>query len=362
MMIEVNGVQYDGFVSANCQINLDSLSNEFSFEAVMTDDQELPFKGGDACKIVVDGEVVLTGNIEIIEDSGDAESHAVTISGRDKTADLLDSTLGAMPDIRGEELSLKVIIENVISYLELDIKVIDEVGPPLFTSAEDLAAPEPGDNAFEFINKYSEKRQVLLTSNSDGNIVIATNSGVNSDGVVQYIRGASDNNTLEYSYRYDTTKRFNSYDVSSGLNLVALNNAGDTDPAAVVNQGGGVFDKEIRPGRRLTILSRSPLSSTECTKRAFWEAVVRKARGLAYFAKVPLFRIDGGKGELWSVNKIYQIVNSSVGKIEPMLCNTVSFSYDADIGSITSLGFVGQNAYTLSLETGAQVEVAKNVT
>jgi prophage tail gpP-like protein len=361
MMLEVNGVQYTDFVSANCEIRLDALSNTFNFETVMTDGQALPFKGGDACKVIVDGETVLTGFIEVIDVDYDGESHSVNISGRDKTADLLDSTIDILGDIRGKELSLKVIIENVIAHIGADIKVIDEVGPPLFNGAEDIAAPEPGDNAFSFISKYAEKRQVLLTSNGDGNLVIATNSGIPTDGAIQHIIGAEDNNVMEGRYRYDLTGRYNDYQMSSGLNPVALNNAGETDLASVVDQGGGVFDTEIRKGRRLTLESKTSMSSTECTKRAFWEADIRKARGTVYFAKAPLFRVDGTKGKLWEINRIYQIVDDFIGKVEPMLCNSITFSFDLDGGRVTSLGFVGQNAYTLDLTPDPSAEVADNV-
>jgi len=370
MMLEVNGVQYTDFVSGNCEIHLDALSNSFNFETVMTDGQALPFKGGEACKVIVDGETVLTGFIEVIDVDYDGESHSVSISGRDKTADVLDSTIdlkskdtgeGGQDDIRGEGLSLKSLIEIVINHLGIDITVIDEVGPPLFNGAEDIAAPEPGDNAFSFISKYAEKRQVLLTSNADGNLVIASNSGDPADGVVQHIIDAEDNNVLECNFSYDITGRYNSYKISSGLNPVALNNAGETDLASVVDQGGGVFDSGIRSGRRLTLESRIPLSDAECLKRAFWEADVRKARGLAYFARVPLFRVGGDTGDLWEVNKIYQIVDDFIGKIEPMLCNSVTFTLDLDGGRSTSLGFVGQKAYTLDLDPEPEVKVAENV-
>ena len=60
-----------------------------------------------------------------------------------------------------------------------------KVNPKAFSDAEDLASPEPGENAFAFIEKYAKKRQVLLTSDSSGRIVIDANSGIKADGAVQ---------------------------------------------------------------------------------------------------------------------------------------------------------------------------------
>lgn len=361
MKLEVNGVQYTNFVSANCEIRLDALSNSFSFEAVAPNGQALPFKGGELCKVIVDGEKVLTGFIEIVSVNYNGDNHIINIAGRDKTADLLDSTLDNIDDIRGDGLTLKALIEKVIDVLGLDISVIDEVNPAPYSATEDIASGEPGDNAFEFIERYSRKRQVLLTSNGDGNIVIATNSGKTADGAVQHLIGASDNNVMSSTFSYDTTGRYNAYKMASGLNPVALNLAGDTDLASLVNQGGGVFDAEIRRGRQLILISESPFSDNNCEKRARWEADIRKARGLMYSATVPLYRVGGDSGDLWSTNTIYQITDDFVGKIEPMLCNSITFSFDVTSGRNTTLGFVGEKAYTLLLEDDPLSEVATNV-
>lgn len=360
--IEVDGVQYTNFESASCQLRLDALSSAFQFSAVNPDGQALPFKGGEACSIYVDGEKVLTGHIERLRASYSADEHRVMISGRDKTADLLDSTIDTINDLRGDELTLKFIIEKIIEHLGLDISVIDEVEPDPFSQVEDITAAEPGDGAFEVIERYARKRQVLLTSNADGNIVIASNSGTVAEGSVQMIFGAEDNNVLTSNFEYDTTGRFNKYRSSSGLNPVALVSAGDSDLASLVNQGGGVSDDEIRAGRQMIFVSESPFSSNDCGKRATWEANVRKYRGLSYSATVHGYRVGSDSGDLWQLNRLYQIVDESIGKVEQMLCNSITFSLSIDDGSMTSLGFVGKDAYTAFIEPDLFAQVAANVT
>lgn len=361
MRLEVNGVQYTNFTAASCEIRLDALSNKFKFDAVAPNGLPLPFKGGEACKVIVDGEVVLTGFIEVVSVDYSGSDHIISVSGRDKTADLLDSTIDGIGDIRGDGLTLKSLIEKVVDHLGIDIQVIDEVNPAPYNAAEDIAAPEPGDNAFRFIEKYAKKRQVLLTSNGDGNIVIAANSGQSAEGAVQHIIGAEDNNVIASSFSYDTTGRYNAYKIASGQNPVALNLAGDTDLASLVNQGGGVIDSDIRAGRQLILISDSPFSDGSCGDRAKWEADIRRARGLVYSATVPLFRVGGDQGDIWKINRIYQIVDDFVGKVEPMLCNSVTFTFDVDSGRNTNLGFVGQKAYTLFIEPDPLAEVADNV-
>lgn len=360
MNLEIDGVVYTNFTSATCDLRLDALSNSFSFEAVAPIGA-LPFKGGEACRVFIDDEPILTGFIEVISVSYAAEEHRISIRGRDKPADLLDSTINKIDDLSGEGLSLKSLIEKVIAELDIDLQVVDEVSPPLFNAAEDIVAPEPGENAFSFIEKYARKRQVLLTSNGNGNIVITSNSGIEAVGAVQHQFGATDNNIISSEFSFDTTGRYNAYQVASGLNPVALQSAGDTDLSSVVNQGNGVFDPEIRTGRALTLISEVPFSDAQCKTRAEWEANIRRARGLLYSAIVSGYRVGGSTSALWQLNRIYQIVDDFVGKVEPMLCNAIQFSLSADAGSQTSLGFVGQNAYTQFITPGPLVSEAANL-
>lgn len=361
MNLEVNGVEYTNFESASCEIRLDTLCNQFSFTAVAPGAQPMPFKGGSACKVIIEGETVLTGFIEVIAVSYDGENHQVSVSGRDKTADILDSTIDVIDDLRTDNLTLKALIEKVIERLGADIKVIDEANPAPFSPTEDIAAPEKATNAFQFIEKYARKRQVLLTSNGDGDVVITTNSGIRAQGAVQHIIGAPDNNVMRSDFSFDTTGRYNAYKIASGLNPVALNLAGDSDLVSLVNQSGGVSDNEIRAGRQLVLISETPFSNTPCEARARWEADVRRARGLAYSATVPGFRVGVTSGALWRTNRLYQIVDDYVGKVEPMLCNSVSFTYDSNAGRNTTLGFVGEKAYTVFIEPDPLTEEANNV-
>lgn len=350
MTLEVNGIQFDNFTAASCEIRLDALTNTFSFEAVAAEGVPLPFKGGEACRVIVDDIPVLTGFIEVVDVSYSAGDHTIIVQGRDKTGDLLDSNISELSDLRAP-ITLKEIIEKVIANIGADIKVIEEVTTAPFDAAQDIAAPEPGDNAFDFIEKYTRKRQVLLTSDGDGNVVITSGSTQQVVGSIQHIIGAFDNNVLSSSFSFDTTGRFNVYKFASQLNLVALNAAGVTGLDPVVDQSGEVSDPDVRKGRQLVLISEAPMSDDQNEARSKWEANIRKARGLVYSAVVSGYRVDPTDltSDLWQINRLYQIVDDYLGKSEPMLCNSVTFTLDVQGGEQTSLGFVDQKAYSLEL-------------
>lgn len=358
--LEVNGVQYDNFTAVSCELRLDALSNTFSFEAVAAEGEALPFKGGEACRVIVNEIPVLTGFIEVVEVNYNSSEHTIRIQGRDKTGDLLDSTIDKISDLRAP-ITLKEIIEKVITNIGSDIKVIEEVSTEPFDAAQDVAAPEPGDNAFDFIEKYSRKRQVLLTSNGDGNVVITSGSSEPAQGSIQHIIGAEDNNVIASSFSFDTTGRFNVYKFASQLNPFALNSAGDIGLDSVAAQSGGITDPDVRIGRQLILIAEAPFSDDQNESRSKWEANIRKARGLVYSVTVPGYNVDMTdlNSKLWQINKLYQIIDDYLGKSEPMLCNSVTFTLDINGGELTSLSFVDQKAYSLDL---AKPQTSKTAT
>jgi len=350
MLLEVAGVQYGNFSYASCEIRLDALSNTFEFIATPKRGEPLPFKGGDSCKIIVNGNTVLTGYIEVIDIAYSATQHEIHILGRDKTGDLLDSNLDQLSDTRAQ-ITLKQLIELVIENIGANLEVVDRAAPPSFTETTDLFAVEPGTNAFAFIEKYARKRQVLLTSNGAGDVVIEKGNPQKAAGSVQNIIGATDNNVISANFTYDTTGRYNLYKFASQLNITLLNELGITDIDELVAQSGGTEDNDIRAGRQLVLISESPYSNEENGPRAQWERNIRRARGLKYSVTVPGYGVDSRdpKSDLWQINRLYQVIDDYVGKSEPMLCNRVLFELSVDKGEVTTLGFVDETTYLLDL-------------
>ena len=364
LRIEVGGVQYDSFVEGSVEIRLDSLASSFSFDTSSKDAKPLPFLGGEACEVFADGECVLTGFIEKVAGSGNPESHVISISGRDKPADIIDSTLDSkapngevFSDLR-PPITLKTVIERTIASLgaapgqagSAEISVVDEVIPDPFNEAEDLISPEPGDNAFEFIEKWARKRQVFLTSNGDGDVVIARGSETQIDAFLIHRVNSDDNNVISWSVDYDLTTRFNRYKMPSQRNLIALILAGITDFSTIVEQGGGeneVKDEDIRKGRQMIIVPETNSSDSESRKRAEWERNIRKARSRIYSAVVDGYRNQ--TGELWRVNQLVRVEDVFAGINSVMLVNSVIYGLTEDEGSTTSLSLVNRDAYTLEI-------------
>ncbi len=354
MILEVNGVEYTQFVEAIVEIRLDALSNTFSFTAIGTGDSRPPFKVGDSCRVLVNNTVVITGNIEIVDGSYDSSSHSIVYSGRDKTGDFVDSSISALSDLTGS-ISLKTIIENVLGDIDLDINVIDNVSPKNFNAAEDVSAPEAGDNAFNFVEQLARKRQVILTSNADGDIVIEDTPGENLIHAVQNVIGAGNNNVLSASFSYDHTGRYNVYKMSSGLNPLSL--SGNVSTSDIVDQKSTIIDADIRKGRQLVSIPEGNSSNTEADNRAQWESRIRRARGQLYSCVLQGHTVPGGV-DIWRVNSVIGVLDDFAGISAEMLINSISYKLNITEGSTTTLSLIEQNAYNIQLQEPQTDELA----
>ena len=356
--LEVNGTQYTNFTRAGVNLALDTMSNDFSFEAVMPAGEKLSLKGGDKCAVIVDGELVLTGEIENITGRYTAEQHTISITGRDRTKDLIDSSISAIDDIRAH-ITLKQVIEKVVSHIGSNLSVIDLASPASFNKAEDIVTPQPGDNAFQFVEGYAQKRQVLLTSNAEGNVVITNSKATPSGGVLQNELKSTTNNILESSWSYMTGNLFNKYIQKGQLDPVALNIGGATSAEGVVSQQGETTDSAIREGRQLVMIAAKGFSKEQLQTRAEWSKKIRQARSVSYSCTVQGFK--NSAGNLWTTNTLVSIFDVFADIDRDLLLNSIQFMYSTQTGSTTLLGFVEAGAYELqpleSVSVGSNQDV-----
>lgn len=364
--LEVDGDVYTGFVEASVTLSMSDVANSFSFSASAADGVPLPFKGQEACRVYVDGELKLTGTIELINIDGDGDTHNITLAGRDKCGDLLDSMLGPMEDLQGV-LSLKSICEKVISQLGLDIEVIDLAKPALFDSAVDLSSPDAGEYAIDFLEPLARKRQVLLTSNEKGDLTIIRATGQDTS-VVPRIFGPYihhrvgdpelKNNVLDYSFSRDFTGRYNLYRTVGSMSVVAASS--EEEQLAVLglsarymaSQLSSVRDTAIRKGRQFVLVDESAIPKGDTAERARWERDIRKARGDVYGVTVHGFEHPGESQ--WKVNSLVTVLSEYIGVNDNMLVDSLTF--DQSPSSKTTLALIDKDAYTLSLAEPVEQE------
>jgi prophage tail gpP-like protein len=350
LAIQLNGQDLVNYTQASVIRNFESLSGSFAFVSTTQEDNLSPIKAGDAVKITVNGEPVITGFIEGLTVNYDPGSHQITYIGRDLLGDLIDSTVGSTKEYTGA-ISLVDIIKDVLSGLGLSsVEVINQVDNLTPFDESDIISAEVGQKAFDFLESYVRKKQVFLITDGLGNIVITRASNELFPAKLQNIVGAEDNNIKSATFDLDFSRRYNQYLVQSQLNPFALSLG--TTPTDITNQSGNIaIDSFIRTTRRLEINAEESSDSATATERATWESNIRRARSLNYTAVVQGHSVGD---TIWTINKLIE-VNDSFADIQARLfIKSVRFDESIDQGSQTIIDMTHKDAYTLQAEQDAR--------
>ena len=344
MTLEVNGRNFSGFTSLSATRSIDTMSGSFSVDATHRDMLIIPIRVQSLCRVLIDGQPIINGYIEKISPSYDTDSHPISISGRDKTGDVIDSTLGNVPDISAD-IQLTDIIKELLSKNGLDsVGVINSVGDLEPFKQSDIEEPAEGDRIFDFIELLARKRQVILSSDGNGNIeLIRASQEILPDQIIN-IPGES--NIKSASSSTDFTNRFNRYVVTAQGNAVGENNVGNELSAKeLATRRGESIDAEVRNSRTLHIVSEENYDIETATNRAIWEQNIRRARGFSYTCTVQgHLRPSGG---VWTFNKLIR-VNDVFSDIQStLLINSITYNSSVGGGTTTDLTLVSPDAYLL---------------
>lgn len=340
IILEIDGVSYTGFTSANLNRDIEALAGDFNFTATAEATKNFPIKRMSSVVIKINDIVKLTGYVEKISVSYDNGSHTINISGRDKTSVLIDSSVYGTRKFNAPTTLIK-IIEKIISDLGADLKVINKTNETL--KIKTPCEAEVAANAFEFLDEQAKKLGCLLTTDGEGNvIIIRANTDKITSTKLQNIKGA-ENNILSCSFDLDDSQRFKKYKVI-GQQIPTLDMANFN----VTSSKGEATDNDCILNKKLIIHPETDVDILDAKKRAQWEANVRRARSLKYNCTVQGWEYEAGK--LWDFNKSIMVQDDFCDIEQDMLIKSVSYTLDESSGSKTEISLLVPDAYTLEAE------------
>ncbi len=345
--MEVDGIKYDGFVSASVSRSLENFSGIFNFSATNIPGEPFPIKIGATCKIVVDDEIIMDGFIEAINVSYDIDQHLIQISGRDKTADLVDSQIGGVNiEFTQPNVSFKSLVEKVLSILGIsNIEFIQRDEIKDFGDGE-IESASSGQTAFDFLETYARKRQIVLTTDGSGNIV-ARKSPEGTYSTILSSKKNSKTTILSASFKFDVSKRFNRYQVISSDNLSSYTDVKSKPAEKSANvQSKIIIDDQIRKTRLYAFVPDQSCDETQATDQAKWEAAYRQSKSLVYNVTVQGFKPENDIN-IWLPNNIVTILDDYAALYGQMLITGVIYNYSVDEGSKTTLTCYVADAFTL---------------
>lgn len=339
IFLEVNGIQYEGFTDVVINRSIENFCSEFSFSTTVREDEsrviQNAFKVQDEVKIFIDSQLITTGYIEDLDISysASADSHNISLKGRDKTGDLIDSSAiekeySTRSFSRLVEITLK---DNGYT----NIKTINNLGALAFQ--EDIVKVEKSDTIFSFLDKYAKKLQVLLTTNEEGNIVITREGTAKADGVLISEKLGKNNNILSASISATSREMFRFIEVYAQSNNDSF---GDNS----TNQKGLAIDNQIRSVRRKRMTLDLASSAITLNQLANWQLNLRRAKGRRYECTVQGFY---SKDKIWKANTLVEVLDDKCQLNGEFLIQGVSYQ-KSNSGTFTTLSIVNKGAFTLT--------------
>jgi len=344
LTIRCNGIDYRNLISATVVTSIKTVCGAFTITTTADGDDALPIKKGDRINVLADLEPICNGFVDAVEVSYSADGHTITLSGRDSTQDLVDSTVGKRKEFKGG-IGLVSLIESVLADLgDNDIKVINRAGfIPAFSSSE-VSSAKVGQGAFEFIESYARKRQVLVTTDGSGNVILLRGGSTDSGVRLVNLKGdrQGTNNILSSNFKSDDSQRFSRYLVQTqGNPLFGLS---DSKSKNLTQSSASATDDQVRNSRVLEFESRESMSAADIANRVKWEANLRRAQSLKYSVVVQGHTLNG---KTWRFNQLVDVVDEFCDLDSTLLISDVTYSYSLDSGSTCQLDMTYPDAYTL---------------
>jgi prophage tail gpP-like protein len=328
----ISGKAYTGWKSVSIRRALDAIAGTFTVslsDRWAIDQKPLEIVPEASCVLYVGKDTLITGYIDEIAGTESSKTHEMTISGRDKTKDLVDCSV---KDCEYE--FVKVPILSVVEAICQPYNLLVNCERSLLNVRVDKFSIQPGERCFEAIDRACRSVGVLPTSNPNGEVVL-TRAG----STIQSTDLVYDENVKSYQYRYSTVDRFSTYKVFS-----QKSGNDNSDPEANAQILGEATDPSISRGRTIMLSGVHGTDRPTADIRAKWEAAVRAGRSGHLVLTVQGWRDN--QGAIWDVNKIVDVYVHRWGlNYDPMLISEVELNLSRDSGTTSVITVCRQDAF-----------------
>jgi len=328
----VNDKVYSGWLEASVTRSLDAIAGSFSLSATdrwAVDSKRWEIFPGDKCQLRIDSVAIVTGWVDRASPSYDADSHSISISGRDATGDLVDcSAVVKSNELRG--LKLEQIVSELTNPFGLSVKSEVDTGEPFARFGI-----QPSETVFEAINRAAQQRFMVVTTDGEGSIIIA-NIGEKraTDSLIE------GKNIKSAQAEYDFTRRFSEYKVIAQTHAV---NDGWED--AVTSVTMTATDENVKRYRPKIIAGETSATLGSAQNRAELEAAQRAGKSTRVSVVVQGWKQSDGK--LWEMNSMVPVLSPYLSQDGELLIARVQFGISDSSGMTTELGLSRPDAYLL---------------
>lgn len=327
LSLNIGGTSYEGWTSVSVTLSMESLSGSFSL--TLTDkggENPLNIKPNDPCTVLINGQVVITGYVDKVSPTFDAQTHKIEISGRDKAGDLVDSSV-----VNGTGQYKNQKIEDIVKKIAgpFGVNVTSNVSSKMLETFN----VDQGATAFETIQKLAKRGNMLAVSDGKGGIVL-TREATETMGTA-LVEGV---NILAANCDYDASQKHSEYHVKG------QKQGKDDEPVKKIARNSAVVQNEyVDRYRPLLLVHDGQADQAAVKERARWEATIRNAK--ATRADITVQGWQDGSGQLWGINRLVIVNSKWLGMNGTMLISSVNFTLDEN-GEIAKIALTSQGAYS----------------
>lgn len=367
----LEGQVFDEWTSAELTRDIEDMAGSFSFElrdwarswnafpfATLAGYKDMVTAGLEA-EIRIDGETVLIGWVDTINPSAGEDGASVSISGSDKSRDLIDgaATVDGPNEYLGK--TMDEIGQEIVKPYGLTWRSEIDVGKPF-----ERYVLEPGETALSALEKGLRQRAGLLTSDGVGGLVVTRTGGrrtsplrfpgnvTSSSGEVtvegrhsEYrVKGQAEKagGKRGKSAKHDAQKPLDSTAQPLFMRAAAEDRRAEHERAGV-SIDGKATDPQMQRYRPLVTLGRTQLTDDGAQQQAEW--MERTSRGRAEKLDYEVKGYRNEDGALWRPNEISAVSDAFQGVERDMLIAGITYRYDENSGEATSLRITSPEAY-----------------
>jgi prophage tail gpP-like protein len=351
VVVMIGGRAFIGWQDVSVTQAFDKASGSAKLTITELPNDPFPAHIGDPAVILMAGQPVITGMVYSVDGNHDVPHHAINLTLRDKTQDLIDSTIG--PKIENKPpVALADVCRTTIGKMGLPIGVIDKVGPPPFREAE-VPVGDIELLGHQYLDSWAQNRQCVLNTDGRGNLVIDRNQGRMGPGRLWKARDRDDprNNVLKAQYKNTLQDRHNKTAASaqkSPNDKKHWESRPKSDPPAqakpLSKHWGIANDPEIPQTRRRHFRARSGLDHDSPKKKAGWRSNLAKARGFQYVATVQGF--EAAPGTIWWPGVIVPVHDEHFLVSDMLFVTQVVFKKSLKGGATTEVALTYRDAFT----------------
>ncbi len=286
--LAIGGMLYAGWTSVEVSRAIDTITGDFSVALAWkakADGAELAVRDGDRCQLRIAGAPVIDGWVDMVNPQASGQDRMIAISGRDRTADLVDCSAIHKPG-SWQKAKLEAIAGDLTRPFGIAVtaKVSTGAAIPKF-------ALQQGETVFAALERLARFKGLLLVAAAGGDLEIVEPAQDAPIATLEWGR-----NILTVSGTHDASQRFSDYVVKGQAS------GNDSKNGKTVAQiRGEAKDAGVKRYRPLLQVAEDQSDGASATTRAKWEAGVRAGRAVSIEIDVPGWRVRAG-GELWRPN------------------------------------------------------------